>query len=184
MEAVETFMRQCLALGHLHEDCDVDYPAVGKKIAAAGNRLSTRVHPMIREICSIAAYLATPDADWQEDEAKRAAWEALCRLVKDYADNRWEPTVWTLIAIYTITEEGRTASASVSVRVTRASGKTEIETASDTLRSIVINLTEHIHPKQTDEWYLHNLARMLPPTVRDLTLMDTTLTEQLTQSRW
>lgn len=184
MSAVDLFIQQCLALCHLHKDRDVEYQTAGKRVVAAGDVLPDCVHPMIREICRIAQYLAEPDVDWQEDDAKRTAWEALCSLVTDYADNRWEPTVWTLSAIYTIAQKDCIVHASMGMRVTRTFGKIEIETASDTLRSLGIKLTEHIHPGQTDEWYLHNLARMLPHTVENLTLMDTTLTEQLTRPRW
>jgi len=184
MEAVETFIQQCLTLCRLHDNRDVDYQAVGQKILTAGNVLPYHIHPMVKEICRIAEHLAESDADWIADDTKRTAWDALCSLVIDYADNRWEPTVWVLIAIYAIAQKDRTVHASHSVRVTHAFGKVEIETASDILRSIVIKLTEHIHPDQTDEWHLHNLARMLPQTVENLSCMDITLTEQLSRPRW
>lgn len=97
-----------------------------------------------------------------------------------YVENHWTPTVWELTALYASDADGTAEHGSAtSIRVARIGGKLEIETDSDTLRAIAIKLSEQINERQTDEWYMRNLARVLPPVVEGLTLVHVEVLERV-----
>lgn len=149
---------------------------VGESIRNASLSLPAHVYPMIGEIAARSEELAER---WVDEESQRLNWDSICRLASDYANNRWRSTTWSFLAMYSVLHEGEPANASVSVRVSRTHGKTEIETASDTLHSVVTKLMQEINNGQTDEWYMRNLARMLPQKTADFVCMSVGVGEQL-----
>ena len=160
-EQIDQFIDNCLRLRDQSKVHNIDYFMLGKNIMKASNSLPAHVHPMIKEIALVASYL-TEDSEYESDDNKDAAWNRICQLVENYANNRWTPTIWSLITVYAYWHNGKSANASISVRVNRINGHIEIETASDSLRTVLTDLSRKVDSNQTDEWYLHNLARQLP----------------------
>jgi len=172
------FIGHCIKLCSQYEGMEVDYSAASASIIAAGRELPLHVHPMIRDIVASVSYL---DEDWREDdqaEENRIRWDNICKLINDYAQNRWAPTFWCLMATYLQAREGKII-AGYGIRVNRVLGKAELLTGNDSLRSVVNELMGSLNADQTDEWYLHNLARVLPGELDGLTLGEVAVSEEI-----
>lgn len=174
MEPVETFTQFCHKLCKQYEGRTPDYQHVGQQIEDAGESLSGHVHPMIIRICNNAFDLAY-DLPTGSTEAE-LAWEDICETVQRYIDGQWEPTIWSLMATYSINRQQ-----GLGVSVARQHGKVAIETTSPELRKMVTSLLKKIDNAQADEWYLRNLAHLLPQQAENLTKMTVEVQEYLSE---
>lgn len=180
-ELIDQFIDNCLRLRDQFKIHNIDYFVLGEEIKKASNSLPARIHPMIAEIALSAPYLAE-DVDDERGDYRDDTWNRICQLVENYANNRWTPTIWSLITVYAYWHNGKSANASISARVNRINGHIEIETASDSLRAMLTDLSHKVDSSQTDEWYLHNLARQLPEETADLVFTGYQINELLKPS--
>lgn len=181
MKTVESFIAQCQKICRQFEGRDVDYEDMGQLIKRAGDRMSGPIHPMITGIRSLAFDLAEdlPLSNEEKEEKCRI----LCQAVDDYAKGRWDPTVWCLMVIYTTSDDLDSISESISAKVTRQNDDTVVETSCDELRQAIISTIERVDKNQTDRWYMHNIAYLLPKEYDTFRLMSAVVDEYLVQPR-
>ncbi len=168
MQEVDAFIEQCQRIIHRH----VDFAISGKSIQKAAGTLSHCVHPMIHKILLLAEDLAEDHRS--DSDTQRADWQTICEMVESYHQGRWEPTIWSLLAIYRLS-----AQASVSIKISRQQGNITIETADNELRKLIEKTASTINSSQTDERFLQNLAHQLPHKTSHFCLLSGQVVETL-----
>ena len=102
----------------------------------------------------------------------------LRQIVADYAQNNWYTTEWALSVVYSEIQGMRIISG-FGTQIQRKNSKLTVETSLDALRHTIEEVALTLNPNQTDEWFIHNLKRALPDTIKGLTLTDSHISEVL-----
>ncbi len=118
--------------------------------------------------------------DFMDQKDNELSWKLLVETVESFAANEWEPTIWILSVMYGEMWAERLLQ-SFSLVIKRRNGSTEIESGNEALRQSTQELLQSVNPDQTDEWYLRNLAALLPENIGGLVFMSCDVEEYLTE---
>lgn len=174
----QQFIEHCQAVITDYEAGKMSLDTASAKINASAFEYPFEgpAHPMVYEVAELAFDIAE---DYRSEKDNEADWTALTETLTNYIAGNWESTCWILGVMYgEYADQKLTHSYSVSIR--RQNGETLVETASQELRSVVIDTVGKLNAEQTDERFLQNLAQLMPQKIDKYKLVSVELAEHLT----
>lgn len=125
-------------------------------------------HPMLHEIHDAALDI---DEEHRSEAENQWNWQRITELLPQYQDGVWSATCWRLSIAYGLYENEIFQQHSFTAIVTRCNGASHVFSAEPELQQALAVIVDKVQPLQTDEWYLRNVAYLLPERIGKFRLM-------------